>query len=67
MIVEGVTFIEPAVKRMKKQDFIKAHKDAYWQDREPKEREKMLSDTYDTICGSRGKGSEKPGSVEVTE
>ena len=34
---------------MKKSDFIKAHKDVLWQDREPKEREKMLSDVYDTI------------------
>ena len=34
---------------MKKSDFIKAHKDVLWQDREPEEREKMLSDVYDTI------------------
>lgn len=34
---------------MKKSDFIKAHMDVLWQDREPKEREKMLSDVYDTI------------------
>lgn len=49
MIVEGVTFIEPAVKGMKKRDFIKAHKDVLWLDRDQKEREKMLSDVYDTI------------------
>lgn len=49
MIVEGVTFVEQAIKPMKKQDFIKAHKDVLWQDREPKEREKMLADVYDTI------------------
>lgn len=35
---------------MKKSDFIKAHKDVLWQDREPKEREKMLADVYDTIA-----------------
>ena len=49
MIVEGVTFVESAILPMKKQDFIKAHKDVLWLDRDPKEREKMLSDVYDTI------------------
>ncbi len=53
MIVEGVTFVEPAVKQMKKRDFIKAHRDVLWTDREPKEREKMLSDVYDTITGQK--------------
>lgn len=50
MIVEGVTFVEQAIRPMKKSDFIKAHKDVLWQDREPKEREKMLADVYDTIA-----------------
>ena len=49
MLVEGVTFVEQAIMPMKKSDFIKAHMDVLWQDREPKERKKMLSDVYDTI------------------
>lgn len=55
MIVEGVTFIEPAVKQMKKKDFIEAHKDVFWLDRKPEEREKMLSDAYDAITGKKAK------------
>jgi len=49
MFVEGVNFIEHACKQMSREDFIKAHKNAVWLDREPKERTKMLSDTYDAI------------------
>ena len=49
MIVEGVTFVEQAIRPMEKKDFIEAHKDVLWLDREPKERVKMLSDVYDTI------------------
>ena len=55
MIVEGVSFIEPAVKQMKKKEFIEAHKNVFWLDREPKEREKMLSDAYDAITKKKGK------------
>jgi len=55
MVFEGVTFIEQAIRPMKRQDFIKAHKDAFWLDREPKEREKMLSDVYDQITGTNEK------------
>jgi len=53
MIIEGVTFIEPAVKQMSKEEFIEAHKDAFWKDRKPSEREKLLSDAYDAITGKR--------------
>lgn len=49
MIMEGVTFIEPAVKAMKKSEFINQHMPVIWQDRPDDERKKMLSDTYDTI------------------
>ena len=44
---------------MKKSDFIKAHMDVLWQDREPKEREKMLSDVYDTITKQKDKKETK--------
>ena len=53
MIVEGVTFVEQAIKPMKKQDFIDSHKDVLWLDRDPKEREKMLSDVYDAIADKK--------------
>jgi hypothetical protein len=55
MIIEGVTFVEPAVKQMKKKEFIDAHKDVFWLDREPKEREKILSDAYDAITKQKVK------------
>lgn len=49
MLIEGVNFIVEAIKPMKKKAFIEAHKNVLWQDRNEKEREKMLSDAYDTI------------------
>ena len=53
MLFEGVNFIEPAIRRMKKKDFIREHAGVLWQDREPEVREKMLSDVYDTITKPR--------------
>ena len=53
MIVEGINFVKHAIKPMKKQDFVKAHMDKLWQDRDPEEREKMLSDVYDAITGKK--------------
>lgn len=49
MIVEGVTFIEEAIKTMTKKEFVSTHKKAVWLDRSPEERTQMLSDTYDAI------------------
>lgn len=49
MIIEGVTFIEPAIKAMKKSDFINKHMLVIWQDRPEDDRKKMLSDAYDLI------------------
>ena len=49
MIIECVTFIEPAVKAMKKSDFINKHMPVIWQDRPEDDRKKMLSDAYDLI------------------
>ncbi|MBO4549527.1 MAG: hypothetical protein J5733_02245 [Bacteroidaceae bacterium] len=51
MLFEGVAFVEPSVKKMTKEAFVEAHKDVFWLDRDVKEREKMLSDVYDTIVG----------------
>ena len=47
MIIEGVTFIEPAVKAMKKSDFINKHMPVIWQDRPEDDRKKMHSDVYE--------------------
>lgn len=56
MIFEGVTFIEHAVKKMSKSEFIKMHMSVYWQDRSESDRRKMLSDTYDLIaCDNKKK------------
>ncbi|RHI11527.1 hypothetical protein DW182_03235 [Bacteroides sp. AM16-24] len=57
MIIEGVTFIEPAIKAMKKSDFINKHMPVIWQDRPEKDRKKMLSDAYDLI--KKGKVKEE--------
>ena len=57
MIIEGVTFIEPAVKAMKKSDFINKHMLVLWQARPEDDRKKMLSDAYDLI--KKGKVKEE--------
>ena len=50
MKIEGVTFVENAVKSMTKEEFIERHIKV-WQDRKEASRKKMLSDTYDKIVG----------------
>lgn len=55
MIVEGVTFVEHAVKSMTKDEFIKKHINVFWLDRDEHDREQMLSDTYDLIVGKKKK------------
>ena len=52
MIVEGVTFNEERVRNMKKRDFINTHKNVFFLDRPPEEREKTLSSIYDDIASS---------------
>lgn len=70
MFIEGVGFNEPLIRQMSKEDFVNAHKDVLWLDRDPAAREKMLSDVYDTITGAKetperedpleGEGSSEP-------
>ena len=55
MRVEGVTFVEDAVKSMSKEEFIKRHKNVFWLSRDEHDREQMLSDTYDLIVGKKKK------------
>lgn len=59
MRIENVTFVEPAVKAMKKSEFIDKHMPVIWQDRSEEDRKKMLSDTYDLI--KKGKVEEVKG------
>ena len=49
MKIEGVTFVDDAVKSMTKAAFIKKHIDVLWLDRDIEDRKRMLSDTYDLI------------------
>ena len=51
MKIEGVTFVENAVKSMTKEEFIERHIKVLWQDRKEASRKQMLSDTYDKIVG----------------
>ena len=46
---DGVTFIDSAVKSMKKTDFVNKHMSVYWQDLPEEERRKKLSLIYDNI------------------
>lgn len=55
MRIENVTFVEPAVKAMKKSEFIEKHMPVIWQDRPEEERKQMLSDAYDLIKGKSAK------------
>ena len=59
MIVEGVTFNEDRVKKMKKRDFIDAHKNVFFLDSPPQEREKTLSSIYDDITSSNAPKQKK--------
>lgn len=68
MYFEGVSFNSAAIKQMNKKDFVDAHKGVLWQDREPAEREKMLSDVYDAIAGKKAKQKkEELSEAEATE
>ena len=64
MRFEGVSFNEQAIKAMAKEDFVEAHKNVLWQDREPAVREKMLSDVYDTIAGTKDTPEEEDTSEQ---
>lgn len=50
MKVEGVTFNEKLVRRMKKKEFVDIHKKVFFLDRTAENRENLLSGIYDRIC-----------------
>jgi hypothetical protein len=49
---EGVTFIVEAVRAMSRSEFVKAHVDAFWLDRDESTRKKMLGRVYGLIAGT---------------
>lgn len=50
MKVEGVTFNERIVRKMKKKEFVVTNKKVFFLDRTAENRESLLSDIYDRIC-----------------
>lgn len=55
MNFEGVVFIESAVKKMSKTQFVERHIDAFWRDRGPEQRKAMLEEAYDIINPPKNK------------
>lgn len=51
MKVDKVNFIEKKVKGMAKKKFIDAHMPIVWPKMKPEDRQKKLSDVYDSIVG----------------
>lgn len=49
MTLEGVTFVEGAVRQMSREEFIALHVDVLWLDRRREVRIRMLSDAYDLM------------------
>lgn len=49
MKVDGITFVETAVKAMTKEEFINAHIKVVWKELKETDRKKKLSELYDTI------------------
>lgn len=50
MTVEGVTFNERLVRRMKKREFVEAHLACCFTDRPVVKRRRMLGEIYDRIA-----------------
>lgn len=57
MVINGVSFDERLCLEMRKGNFIKAHEDTFFLDREIRDRRKILSDAYDVMMGDNNKGS----------
>lgn len=49
MVVENVNFIEKAVRKLMKEEFVRMHENMFFLDRKIEERRKMLSDIYSRI------------------
>lgn len=47
---EGVTFVKSECVKMSREDFIKAHLDVFWTDRDKATRRKMLGKAYDLMA-----------------
>ena len=53
MTLEGVTFVDDAVRMMSRKEFVERHKDCFWQDRKEADRVKMLEDGTEVLKGSQ--------------
>ena len=51
MIYEGVKFITEGCRGMSRSEFIRAHVDVFWLDRDKPTRKKMLEDVFDRMFG----------------
>ena len=49
MKIEGVNFIDAAVKSLSEEEFTAMHMEVVWQDRKKTQRKKMLHDAYKAI------------------
>lgn len=49
MVVEGVNFIDKAVRRLTKAEFVRMHEDVFFLDRKKEERRRMLANIYSRI------------------
>lgn len=49
MKVDGVTFVEAAVKSMTKEEFVNAHVKVVWKELKEADRKKKLTEVYDAI------------------
>lgn len=46
---ENVTFLKEPVQKQTKEEFISAHLNVFWREKEEKVRKKMLGQVYDLI------------------
>lgn len=53
MVMNGVSFNNEACLAVGKGDFIKAHEDTFFLDKEIRDRRKILSDAYDVMSGNK--------------
>lgn len=65
MIFEGVNFVESACVPMGKEEFVKKFSGVHYQDRQPDERERMLSDAYDLMSPPEKEDKRKPAKKAV--
>lgn len=58
VVYEGVAFFAERCAGMSKSEFVKAHLDVFWPDRDPETRRKMLGKAYDLMAPPKEKTEE---------